>query len=200
MARNYKELQAKMDPAILADNRQLVREELQRMALEELRSARQLTQTDLAEMLDVPQSSISRIERRADMYLSTLRNYIHAMGGVLQIQALFPDGSAAVIHSFGDYVDQPYVVYAQPESGGTYRLHARPFQHEGELLSTKAFKVSGLVKTMKALHLAEPQISSIRTSLENGGAVEIGSRMTGAQRIFKFPDLVAAGFEAANPE
>jgi hypothetical protein len=53
---------------------------------------------------------------------------------------------------------------------------------------------------MKALHLAEPQISSIRRSLENGGPVEIGGRMTGAQRIFKFPDLVAAGFEAANPE
>lgn len=199
MARSYKELQARMDPAILADNRQRVREELQRMALEELRSARQLTQTDLAEMLDVPQSSISRLERRADMYLSTLRNYIHEMGGVLQVRAIFPDGTAAVIHRFGDYEDQPYLVYAQAESGGAYRLHARPFQHEGEPLSTKAFKVSGLVKTMKALHLPEARISSIRSSLEKGGAVEIGGR-PGAQRIFKFPDLVAAGFEAANPE
>jgi transcriptional regulator with XRE-family HTH domain len=187
-----------MDPAVLAENRQLVREELQRMALEELRNARQLTQTDLAEMLDVPQSSISRLERRADMYLSTLRNYIQALGGVLQIQALFPDGSSAVIHSFGDYVDRPYLVYARAESGGAYRLHARPFQHEGEPLSTKAFKAAGLAKTMKALHLAEPQISSIRKSLENGGTVEIGGRMTGAQRIFKLPDLVAAGFETAS--
>jgi transcriptional regulator with XRE-family HTH domain len=58
------------------------------MALDELRCAKKLTQADLAEMLDVPQSSISRIEQRADMYLSTLRNYIHAMGGVLQIQAI----------------------------------------------------------------------------------------------------------------
>src|SRR5205807_10562943 len=71
MARNYKELQARMNPTILADNRQRVREELQRMALEELRSASQLTQTAIAEMLDVPQSSISRIERHADMYLTT---------------------------------------------------------------------------------------------------------------------------------
>src|SRR6202167_4106055 len=97
MARRYKELQARMDPASLAENRHRVREELQRMALEELRSARQLTQTDMAEMLDVPQSSISRIERRADMYLSTLRNYVHALGGVLQIQAVFPEGGAVVI-------------------------------------------------------------------------------------------------------
>ena len=68
MARNYKELQAKMDPASRADNERRVREEVQRMALEELRGAQQLTQTDMAEMLEVPQSSISRIERRADMY------------------------------------------------------------------------------------------------------------------------------------
>ncbi|MGD0824572.1 MAG: XRE family transcriptional regulator [Terriglobales bacterium] len=200
MARNFKELQAKMDPASIADNRVRVREELQRMALEELRSAKQLTQSDMAEMLDVPQSSVSRIERRADMYLSTLRNYLYAMGGVLQIQAVFPDGSAAVIHSFGDYVDQPYLVYARAESGGGYRLYARPFQHQGEQLSTRTFKVSGLVKTMKAMHLAEPQISSIRKSLENGGEVEIGGRVTGAQRVFRFPDLVAAGFEAAATE
>src|ERR1039458_4552898 len=199
MARNYKELQAKMDPASVADNRVRVREELQRMALEELRSAKQLTQADMAEMLGVPQSSVSRIER-ADMYLSTLRNYLHAMGGALQIQAVFPDGSAAVIHSFGDYVDQPYLVYARAESGGGYRLYARPFQHHGDPLSTRTFKVSGLVKTMKALHLAESQISNIRTSLENGSEVEIGGRVTGAQRIFKFPDLVAAGFEAAATE
>lgn len=81
MARNFKELQAKMDPADRADNVRQVREELQRMALEELRGAKQRTQSDMAEMLDVPQSSISRIEQRADMYLSTLRNYVHAMGG-----------------------------------------------------------------------------------------------------------------------
>ena len=50
-----------MDPASRADNLQRVQEELQRMALEELRSAKQLTQSDMAEMLNVPQSSISRI-------------------------------------------------------------------------------------------------------------------------------------------
>ena len=156
MARNFKELQAKMDPADLADNKQRVREELQRMALEELRKARQLTQADMAEMLDVPQSSISRIEQRADMYLSTLRNYIHAMGGVLQVQAVFPDGGAVIINRFGDYEDQPYVVNACAESTGTYRLRARPLYHQGVPYSTRAFKVSGLMKTMKALHLAEP--------------------------------------------
>ena len=200
MGRNYKELQAQMDPASRSDNNQRVRAELERMALEELRSAKQLTQADMAEMLDVPQSSISRIERRADMYLSTLRNYIHAMGGVLQIQAIFPDGGAVVINRFGDYEDQPYVVWARAEGNGAYRLLARPFQHEGDPLSTKTFKVSGFMKAMKVLHLPEPQISAIRKGLESPGEVLIGGSVGGANRIFSTPELVAAGFEATKAD
>src|SRR6202142_2417931 len=138
MARNYKELQAKMDPASLADNKQRAREEWSRMALEKLRGAKQPPQADMAEMLDVPQSSISRIERRADIYLSTLRNYIHAMGGVLQIQAIFPDGGAVVINRFGDYEHRMYVIRAKAENGGVYRLLAYPFQHRGATLSTRS--------------------------------------------------------------
>jgi transcriptional regulator with XRE-family HTH domain len=191
MARNFKELQAKMDPARRSENQRRVRDELQRMALDELRSAKQLTQADMAEMLDVPQSSISRIERRADMYLSTLRNYIHAMGGALQIQAVFPDGGAVVIDQLGDYENQTYEVWARAESKGTYRLLARPFQRKGDELSTKALKASGFIKSMKALNLPESQIAYIRKSLENGREVQLGPSV-GA------PDLVAAGFETTS--
>jgi len=198
MARNYKELQAKMDPASVADNRVRVREELQRMALEELRSAKRATQSDMAELLDVPQSSISRIEQRADMYLSTLRNYIQVMGGVLQIQAIFPDGGAVIINRFGDYEDRPYVVYAQTESNGTYRLRARPWQNEGQWLSTRVLKVSGFMIEMKALHLADHQISAIRKNLESADKAEVGG--IAGQRVFSAPDLVAAGFEAVATE
>jgi len=187
-----------MDLASRAENMQRVREELQRMALDELRTAKKLTQADLAQMLDVPQSSISRIEQRADMYLSTLRNYIHAMGGVLQIQAIFPDGGAVVIDRFGDYEDRMYVVKARAENGGAYRLLAYPFQHQGAVLSTRAVKASGLVKTMKALHAEERQISGIRKCLENGSQIEIGGRF--ARRIFSVPELVGAGFEVTGAE
>jgi transcriptional regulator with XRE-family HTH domain len=201
MARNYKELQAKMDPASLADNKQRVREELQRMALEELRGAKQLTQADMAEMLDVPQSSISRIERRADMYLSTLRGYVHAVGGELRIQAVFPDGGTVVIDRFGEYEERPYVVRAVAEGGGLFRLRAHPLHHQGVPYSTRPFKVSGLMKTMRALHLPEPQIASIRESLENkGGETEIGGSRSGIQRVFNVKDLVAAGFEERDTE
>jgi len=195
VARNYKELQDKMDPAIRDDNRQRVRDELQRMALNELRNAKQLTQADMAEMLDVPQSSISRIEQRADMYLSTLRNYVHAMGGALQIQAVFPDGGTVVINRFGEYEDRSYVLRAQAGSGGTFRLFAQPVD-EGASLSTKALKDRAFSKTLKALRIPEPQISAVRKRLENDSTTEIGGRF--AQTVFSAPDLIAAGFEAAD--
>jgi DNA-binding XRE family transcriptional regulator len=201
MARNYKELQAKMDPANRADNKRRVREELQRMALEELRGAKQLTQADMAEMLDVPQSSISRIEQRADMYLSTLRNYIHAVGGELRIQAVFPDGGTVVIDRFGEYEERPYVVDAMAGSGGEFRLRARPLHHQGAPFSTKPFKGSGLTRVMRALHLPEAQIATIKASLErSGGPIEIGGRALSSQRVFSIKDLVAAGFEEANTD
>jgi DNA-binding XRE family transcriptional regulator len=200
MARSYKELQAKMDPANRADNKRRVRAELQRMALEELRGAKQLTQADMAEMLDVPQSSISRIEQRADMYLSTLRNYIHAVGGELRIQAVFPDGGAVVIDRFGEYEERPYVVEAMAE-GGVFRLRARPLHRQGATFSTKLFKVSGLTKAMRALHLPEAQIASIKASLENSaGSIEIAGSGPSIQRVFSIPHLVAAGFEETSAE
>jgi transcriptional regulator with XRE-family HTH domain len=164
------------------------------MALDELRSAKQLTQADMAEMLDVPQSSISRIERRADMYLSTLRNYIRAMGGVLQIQAIFPDGSV-VIDRLGDYENQTYSVWARAESKGSYRLLARPFQHQGDALSTRPLKASGFIKSMKALKLPEPHIFEIKKNLENVREIQIGSSGPSVAASFSGPDLVAAGFE-----
>ena len=105
------------------------------MALDELRNAKQLTQADLAELLNVPQSSISRIEQRTDMYLLTLRNYVQATGGVLQIQAVFPVGGAIVINRFGDYEDQPYIVVVQTEKKGAFQLQAGPFHNQGSTLS-----------------------------------------------------------------
>jgi transcriptional regulator with XRE-family HTH domain len=165
------------------------------MALDELRNAKRLTQVDMAEMLDVPQSSISRIEQRADMYISTRRNYVHAIGGVLQIQAVFPDGGTVVISRFGEYEDRSYLVMARAESIGTYRLDAQPLD-QGVPLSTRALKVQAFTKTLKALHVPDPQIAAVRKNLEEHPSTEIGGRF--AKRIFSAPDLIAAGFEAAS--
>ena len=197
MARNYKELQAKMDPASRAENKRRVREEVQRMALEDLRGAKQLTQADLAEMLDLPQSSISRIEQRADMYLSTLRSYIHAVGGELRIQAVFPDGGTVVIDRFGEYEERPYVVDVLTQGGGMFRLRARPLHLQGNSFSTKTFRASGLTRVLKALELPEVQVANIKASLENtGDPIRIGGLVRGSvQRVFALSELVAAGFE-----
>ena len=72
------------------------REPLAEMPLHELRRARALTQQDLAEMLQVKQPAVSKIEQRADMYISSLRSYIGAVGGKLKIVAEFPEGEVAI--------------------------------------------------------------------------------------------------------
>lgn len=68
--------------------------ELQReVRLAELRNALGVTQEELADLLKKKQAAISRFERRSDMHISTLREFIAALGGRLQIIASFPDGS-----------------------------------------------------------------------------------------------------------
>jgi hypothetical protein len=62
------------------------------VTLGELRKARRVTQSEVADQLDVRQASIAKLERRADLRLSTLRDFIEAMGGHLVVSARFPDG------------------------------------------------------------------------------------------------------------
>ena len=81
LARNFKELQAKISPERRARTEERVQKAIGEMALDELRHARQLTQAGLASTLGVDQGSISKMERRTDMYISTLRSYVEAMGG-----------------------------------------------------------------------------------------------------------------------
>src|SRR6266487_5058438 len=60
--------------------------------LAELRRARKLTQEQLAKTLKVSQAQVSRVENAADLYLSTLVNFVNAIGGELELRAVFPDG------------------------------------------------------------------------------------------------------------
>jgi DNA-binding XRE family transcriptional regulator len=61
------------------------------LALAQLRQSRHLTQVQLAETLGISQGNVSRLEGRSDIYLSTLRSYIEALGGHLEITAVFDD-------------------------------------------------------------------------------------------------------------
>jgi hypothetical protein len=61
------------------------------LALAELREGRYATQVQVAGALDVSQANVSRVEHQDDVYVSTLRNYVAALGGRLELRAVFPD-------------------------------------------------------------------------------------------------------------
>ena len=96
MARKFRELEAKMTPGAIADSDAVYRRLKESMALEELRDALRMTQQELAQILHVDQSALSKLERRTDMYVSTLRRCIIALGGQLEIRAVFPEGSGRI--------------------------------------------------------------------------------------------------------
>jgi len=96
MAKKFAELCAKMPPESRARAEEKTRIMLDEMPLNELRQARGLSQAALAKVLNVQQPSIAKMEHRTDMYLSTLRSHIEAMGGMLEIVARFPDGSVKI--------------------------------------------------------------------------------------------------------
>jgi len=96
MAKSFSELEKKMSPSAQAKAKKRANELLAEMPIHELRRARELSQERIAEILDTQQANISQIERRTDMYISTLRSYIEAMGGQLLIIAHFPEGDVSI--------------------------------------------------------------------------------------------------------
>ncbi len=80
------------DPVRMQRVRDMTRAMLDIQRLSELRAQRNLTQQDVADSLNASQANISRIEHEDDPYLSTLRAYIEALGGELELSARFPDG------------------------------------------------------------------------------------------------------------
>jgi len=97
MTQKFEKLFQKMRPEVRKHVEEQANAEYQALALAELREARDLTQVQLAKKLGIDQGAVSKIERRADMYLSTLRNVIGAMGGKLELTARFPSGDAHVV-------------------------------------------------------------------------------------------------------
>ena len=101
MGNKFSDLRAKMTPESQARVEAKAQMLLAEMPLNELRQARGLSQKMLADVLHVQQPSIAKIEKRTDMYISTLRSHIEAMGGQLEVIARFPDGSVT-ISNFAD--------------------------------------------------------------------------------------------------
>lgn len=96
-----------MSPEARARAKAITDEITAEMPLNELRRARALTQETLATAMDTTQGEVSKIEKRADIYVSTLRSYVAAMGGELDIVARFKDGSTVKISQFSDLETGP---------------------------------------------------------------------------------------------
>jgi DNA-binding XRE family transcriptional regulator len=103
MTKTLAEMMANFTPEeqaeIQAEANELIAEE---MTLRELRKAYHLTQLEMAKNLGVGQDSICKLEKRTDLLLSTLANYIHGLGGNLKLVAEFPENKTVVIKGLVD--------------------------------------------------------------------------------------------------
>lgn len=100
MPTKWNDLKHKASAEVRARLQRDAHAELQRIGFEKLRQARRQTQVAVAEKLNVGQGSVSRMEKQSDFLLSTLREYVGALGGQLELRAIFPDGDF-VIDSLG---------------------------------------------------------------------------------------------------
>jgi transcriptional regulator with XRE-family HTH domain len=96
MAKKFRDLVARMSPEAQARATARAQGMLLEMQLQELRKTKNITQIELAQVMQVEQAAISKTERREDLHLSTLRQYIKALGGELKLVASFPEGDIQV--------------------------------------------------------------------------------------------------------
>ena len=115
---NLERIRKKLSPVrrkkVEARAAQLIAEE---MTLQELRRARKLTQVRMAKELGISQDGISKLEKRSDLLLSTLRKTVEAMGGNLSLVAEFPDRTPVVLSGIAE--DE-----LAPKASGRKRTHA----------------------------------------------------------------------------
>jgi transcriptional regulator with XRE-family HTH domain len=96
MAKKFSELRKAMSAGARAEAGARTERMLAEMALHELRKARKLSQEELAQACNLKQANVSRMEKQTDMYVSSLRRFIEAMGGRLDIVAHFPEGDVRI--------------------------------------------------------------------------------------------------------
>lgn len=119
MAKKFKTLISRMP----ADAQQRIHDRAQAALLElNLQELRQLcaklTQTEVAELLDVTQAYVSKFERRQDMLLSTLYAYVHSLGGELELRARLPGRKTVRITQFDHLVDIPALIAQKDDPQG----------------------------------------------------------------------------------
>jgi DNA-binding XRE family transcriptional regulator len=115
---NLERIRKELSPArrkkVKARAAQIIAEE---MTLQELRRARKLTQVRMAKALGIGQDGVSKLEKRADLMISTVRKTVEAMGGSLSLVAEFPDRKPVVLAGIAE--DEP-----TPKPTGRKHAHA----------------------------------------------------------------------------
>jgi transcriptional regulator with XRE-family HTH domain len=96
MAKSFRTLRDKMGLERRTQNEQRATEMLVELALQDLRKSLHLTQEQVAEMMQMNQAAISKMERQNDIYVSTLRRFVSALGGKLKLVASFPDKEVVI--------------------------------------------------------------------------------------------------------
>ena len=96
MAKKFKDLRKAMSPEAQARSHAKAMAMIEALPLAELRQARHFSQEQLASVLEVKQPAVAKMEKKVDMYISTLRRFIEAMGGKLEIRAHFPEGDVSI--------------------------------------------------------------------------------------------------------
>jgi len=114
-----KSLDAKSRKKVEARTAELIAEE---MSLSDLRKAMGKTQVKMAKALGIKQEGVSRLEKRSDLLLSTLRGYVEAMGGELQLVATFPDREPVALSGVAEI--EPHQIPAKAKGRASKEKHA----------------------------------------------------------------------------
>jgi hypothetical protein len=102
VAKNFQELRAEMSTAAKVASAAEHQRHVEEMSMIQFRKARELTHVKISQDLHLGQGDVYELERRADLYVSTLASYLQTVGANLEIRAVFPDGPAVKITQFSE--------------------------------------------------------------------------------------------------
>ena len=117
MAKPFRSLWEQMSPEAQAAAEQKMQAMLAAMPLQELQQARHRAHAHLTTMGQGTPARLATLERRTDLYISTLRSFIEAMGGALEITATFPEGVVRITHFHDLAASEPCEPGAMPAEG-----------------------------------------------------------------------------------
>jgi transcriptional regulator with XRE-family HTH domain len=119
--RPFSELVAKMSPRAQAETKRGTANILAEMELAELREALAIRQADLAQKLKTTQAAVSRLERRGNITLASLKGYVEALGGRLELSAVLPSRTVKIAHVFEESTNRTsgIAIRSKRKSAGT---------------------------------------------------------------------------------